>query len=93
MLLEEQKDKDISIKRNSGLIITLRQEIGNSEKQLIHLLKRFKEKKLSEDKYLQIIRSNNSKWVTQLSSNEIKNLLFVIAEVTKLNLTNLHFIT
>lgn len=81
MLLEEQRDKETSIQRNSGLIVSLRGEMADSEKKLLLLLKRFKEKKLSEGKYLEIIRSHNSSWISQLSLNEIKNLLFIIAEV------------
>lgn len=81
MLAEQITDKDTSIRRNSGLVVGLRKQMLDSEKQLLLLLKSFKEKKLSEDKYLEIVRSKGDHWISQLTVNEAKNLLMVIAQV------------
>ena len=89
--MESTRDKEVSIRRNSAGIVTLRKQIASSEKHLLVLLKRFKEKKISEEKYLEIIRSNDKKWISKLSLNEIKNLLFVIAEVFPTSITNQNF--
>ena len=81
MLDEQITDKDTSIRRNSGHVVALREQLQSAEKRLLLLLKSFKDKRLSEDKYLQIARSRDKHWIGQLTVNEAKNLLLVIAEV------------